>query len=247
MSTFEKEIKILDIDINITKEKLKNIGAEFIDKKVQKIYTYDIPTIYHRYLEAISLLNINNELLRKTALTKLHIILDEFIDLINDKNLKKIYTEMNIVNFEELFDLDTKEIIEKFNNSKTFQKEISNQLINPNKWLRLRQSNGKIELTLKHIYEKNDLSFQKVKECEILVSNLEETNQLLEEIGIVRRNYQEKIRYSFKYKTAEIELDEWPNLEPYMEIECENNEVIEEIIEQLDFNSKEIVSLNTAQ
>ena len=66
-------------------------------------------------------------------------------------------------------------------------------------------------------------------------------------MGIVNRNYQEKIRYSFVYKTAEIELDEWPLLEPYMEIECDNEKVIEEIIESLNLHNKEIVSLNTEQ
>lgn len=64
---------------------------------------------------------------------------------------------------------------------------------------------------------------------------------------IVRRNYQEKIRHSFKYKDAEIELDEWPSLEPYMEIECEDQSIIDEVIKKLNFEVKEIVSLNTQQ
>ena len=124
---------------------------------------------------------------------------------------------------------------------------ISNSLINPNKWIRLRKSNEKVELTVKHIFEKSSKKIQKVREIEINVSDLDETNKLLESIGIVRRNYQEKVRYSYKYKTAEIEIDLWPMLEAYMEIECDDEDIIEEIIKKLEFDSKEIVSLNTEQ
>ena len=53
--------------------------------------------------------------------------------------------------------------------------------------------------------DKDDNKIQKVKEFEIEVSDLNETNRLLEELGVVRRNYQEKIRYSYEYKNAEIE------------------------------------------
>ena len=100
---------------------------------------------------------------------------------------------------------------------------------------------------VKHIYEKNENKIQKVKEYEIEVSDLEETNNLLESLGIVRRNYQEKIRYSYTYKSAEIELDIWPNLEPYMEIECDDQNVMNEVIDLLEFNDKRIVSMNTEQ
>lgn len=247
MTKLEKEVKVLDIDVEKTKLKLKNMGADFLGLKNQKIYTYDIPTIYYRFVEAISLLNTSNDLLIKTTIKKLRGTLDEFCDLIEDEKLYAIYNEMNIFCFEDVLCKEPKQIISIFNSSKIFQKEISNKLINPNKWIRLRQSNDKIELTTKHIYDKNNSSMQKVEECEIIVSDLNETNRLLEEIGIVRRNYQEKIRHSFKYKTAEIELDEWPKLKPYLEIECDDEKIINEIIEKLNLKGKEIVSLNTEQ
>ena len=245
MAKFEKEIKILDIDVEEVKNKLDTIGAIFKGIKDQKIYTYDIPTIYYRYLECIELLKSDKTLIRNNAISKLRILLDEFSDLISDKDLNDVYSELNVNNFDELLlKEDLVNILEKANKLNSL---ISNQMINPNKWLRLRQSNDKVELTLKHIYEKNNESIQKVKEFEVNTSNLEETNLILENIGIVRRNYQEKIRHSYTYKTAEIELDEWPMLKPYMEIECDDENVIQEIIDLLDLNDKEIVSLNTEQ
>ena len=247
MSKLEKEVKVLNIDIDHTRDKLTEIGATFINKKEQEIYTYDIPTMYYRFEEALQLLKSANKLMVNTSLTKLKIVLEEFVDLVSDDELNEIYSDLNTSNFDELLNLPPKKIISSFKKSKLFMNSISNNLINPNKWIRLRKSNEKVELTVKHIFEKSSKKIQKVREIEINVSDLDETNKLLESIGIVRRNYQEKVRYSYKYKTAEIEIDLWPMLEAYMEIECDDENIIDEIIKKLEFDSKEIVSLNTEQ
>jgi len=247
MSKIEKEVKVLDINVNETIDKLKKMGAEYKGFKEQKIYTYDVPTIYFRFLEAMELLKSDNELLITTTLKKINIILDEFADLVDDEILDKIYIEMGVNNFSDLLKYDSKKIFEILNNCKLFNQEISNYLINPNKWIRLRKSNDKIEFTVKHIYEKENSKLQKVQEYEIKVSDLDETNQILESIGFVKRNYQEKLRHSFEYNNAEIEIDQWPLLEPYMEIECDDETLIQDIINELEFNNKEVVSLNTEQ
>ena len=247
MGKLENEIKILNIEMNDTIKKLKEIGAKYKGVKEQKIYTYDVPTIYFRFLEAKELLKSDNELLINTTLKKFSIILNEFADLVDAKILNNIYKEMEIESFDSLLNYNSKKIIEIIDNSYTFNYEISNYLINPNKWIRLRKSNDEVELTVKHIYEKNDSKFQKVQEYEIKVSDLKEANELLESIGVVKRNYQEKIRYSFEYKNAQIEIDQWPLLEPYMEIECDDETLIQKLISELKFDNKEIVSLNTEQ
>lgn len=247
MSKIEKEVKVLDINVNETIDKLKKMGAEYKGFKEQKIYTYDVPTIYFRFLEAMELLKSDNELLITTTLKKINTILDEFADLVDDEILDKIYIEMGVNNFSDLLKYDSKKIFEILNNCKLFNQEISNYLINPNKWIRLRKSNDKIELTVKHIYEKENSKLQKVQEYEIKVSDLDETNQILESIGVVKRNYQEKLRHSFEYNNAEIEIDQWPLLESYMEIECDDETLIQDIINELEFNNKEVVSLNTEQ
>ena len=73
MGKLEKEVKILNINVKEMYEKLDNIGAKFINIKNQKLYTYDIPTIYCRYLEIIELLKLDNEMLNNNAILKLKI------------------------------------------------------------------------------------------------------------------------------------------------------------------------------
>lgn len=246
MAKMEKEIKILDIDVNDTKDRLEKIGAIYKGKKEQKIYTYDIPCINTRYDEILLLLKSDNELLRNSAIRKLEVLLDEYLDLEKSDIINKIEKDIDI-ELSELITLNSMEIYNKISNCKLLNDSMHKMKINPNKWVRLRQSNDEVELTVKHVYEKNNKRIQKVKEVEIKVNDITESNKLLEEIGLVRRNYQEKIRYSYVYKDAEIEIDEWPLLDPYMEIECDDEDLISDIISKLDYDDKRIVSLNTEQ
>ena len=91
MAKFEKEIKVLDIDVHGMEMKLKEIGATFKGEKFQKIFTYDVPSIYHRYLEIKELLKESHELLYNNNLIKLETLFLEVEDLTSDKILKKIY------------------------------------------------------------------------------------------------------------------------------------------------------------
>lgn len=246
MAKFEKEIKVLDIDVENIKEKLEKIGAENKGKKDQKIYVYDIPTLYHRYLEIRELLKVDSPILVNTNMKKLEILIREFKDLISENDLNEILKKYSLSNIDDILKKSVQEIVE-FLNDDAIENLFKQLKINPNKWIRLRQSNDKSVLTSKHILEKNTSNFQSVLETEFEVSSFEETNLFLESIGIARRSYQEKIRYSYVYKSAEIEIDIWPLIKPYMEIECENETIIDEIIEKLGLNNNEIVSLNTEQ
>lgn len=246
MAKFEKEVKVIDIDIETIKNKLENIGAENKGKKEQKIYVYDIPTLYYRYLEIRELLQVDSSIIVNTNIKKLEDLISEFKDLINDNDLNNLIKKYDLNNIEEILTKSIPDII-NFLNDNDVEKLFNQLKINPNKWIRLRQSNDKTVLTSKHILTKDKSNFQSVIETEFEVSSLEETNLFLESIGITRRSYQEKKRYSYVYKNAEIEIDIWPLIKPYMEIECEDEEIINEIIEKLELNNKEIVSLNTEE
>ncbi len=244
MPKIEKEIKVLNINVDQVQDKLKEIGAKDKGKKEQKIYVYDVPTLYYRFLEIRELINSSNVLLVETNLKKLEVLLLEYIDLENEEELAKEKTLLGLNDLMDILKLDIDNIREILNNQ-TLEANMKKFLINPNKWVRLRKSNDKIELTTKHILNKKHSDYQNVLETEIEVSSFEEANNLLESIGICKRNYQEKIRYSFVYKDAQIEIDIWPMLDPYLEIECDNNKTIEEILEKLNLKENEIVSTNT--
>ena len=243
---YEKEVKVLGIDVESTMSKLQEIGATFVGKKNQKIYVYDIPTLYYRYLEICELLKSPNKLMVTTNVGKLKVLLEEFADLVPDDELSDLIVKLEVTDIRDIVKLPINEMLDKLQ-SNAFSEKISSYKVNPNKWIRLRKSNDKVELTTKHVFDKKDMGVQAVGEREVNTSSFEETNSILESIGIVKRSYQEKIRYSYKLDGADIEIDLWPMLMPYMEIECEDVSVIESIIERLGFGNKEVVSINTQQ
>ncbi len=246
MAKIEKEVKILDINPIEVKEKLIKMGAIFQGEKNQKIYVYDLPTLYYRYLEIRELLKTDNQMLINTNLQKLEVLLKEFNDLISEEDLNNILTKFKLNSLKEILNKEVKEIL-NFLNTKEVEELFKNLKINPNKWIRLRQSNDKVALTSKHILNNEKLDFQNVSEIEFEVSSFSEANLFLESIGICKRSYQEKIRYSYVYKDAEIEIDIWPLIKPYLEIECDDKKLIEEIITKLELNNHEVVSLNTEE
>lgn len=109
-------------------------------------------------------------------------------------------------------------------------------------WIRLRDDGKKITLTIKEIL--ND-EIDGTKEIEVTVDNLQKANKLLEFLGFKSRAYQENKRTSFKLGSVEIEIDEWPQIPPYMEIEGPSKEEIEEVVSQLGYSMSDTTSENT--
>lgn len=108
-------------------------------------------------------------------------------------------------------------------------------------WYRLR-TNGKITtLTYKNI-EKNTIDG--TKELEIEVSDFEKTNQLLQLMGYKHKAYQENKRIRYIFNGVEIDIDSWPLIPSYMEIEGKSEEEIMEALKILSIDQNKITTLN---
>lgn len=109
-------------------------------------------------------------------------------------------------------------------------------------WIRLRDTGEKIELTYKKIH---DDSITGTQELEIDVSDFAATNQLLEKLGYKAKAYQENRRTSFTLNNLSIEIDEWPKLRPYLEIEGQDEKSVYSLVEQLGYTKNQTTSENT--
>lgn len=156
------------------------------------------------------------------------------IKLIKESNLK---TEFEI----RFLEINEKEILEKLKDLNA--SEIGNwlqvrktyDLVNPqkNSWVRLRTNGQKTTLTIKEILTNK---VDGTKELEIEVSDFSETDAILNKIGLTSRNFQENKRRQFKYKNVEIDIDTWPLIPTYLEIEGENEESIKKACIDLGLN-----------
>ncbi len=112
--------------------------------------------------------------------------------------------------------------------------------VNPNKWIRLRTNGEKTTLTIKEIV--NKAKVDGTKEWEIEVSDFEETNNILLQLGFEYRNYQENIRTIYTFKNLEIVIDKWPKIPEYIEIEGESNDEILDFVKKLNLDGNEEVT-----
>lgn len=109
----------------------------------------------------------------------------------------------------------------------------------PGKWIRLR-TNGEINtLTIKNVFDKNIIGG--THELEVEVSNFEDTNLILNELGYVHRNYQENKRITYELDGVEIDIDSWPLIPTYVEFEGHNEEEVKNIINKLKLDKNKIV------
>ncbi len=106
------------------------------------------------------------------------------------------------------------------------------------KWIRLRDNGEKITLAVKEISHKG---IDGTKEHEVEVKDFEETNKLLNSIGFFARAYQENKRISYVFDGVEIEIDSWPKIPTFLEIEGKSEEDVKRVVELLGFKFDELV------
>ena len=110
-----------------------------------------------------------------------------------------------------------------------------------NEWIRLRDTGEEITLTYKNVEENTT---DGTKELEIKVDNFEDTNTLLEILGYKSKAYQENKRIRYILDSVEIDIDSWPLIPSYMEIEAKSVQEIKKIEELLEVNEEKITTLN---
>jgi adenylate cyclase class 2 len=106
-------------------------------------------------------------------------------------------------------------------------------------FLRVRSySAGKIEVTWKGDLEVLGVS-RKVKEINVMVEDHEKMKLLFEAIGLVVYAHQEKKRVSWELGNVKFDLDTYPNMPAYLEIEARSENEIKEMIEKLGLDKNQ--------
>ncbi len=106
----------------------------------------------------------------------------------------------------------------------------------PGTWLRVRDEQDKITMSLKTVYG-DKITDQ--KEICLKIDNFQEATNLLLEIGCKKKAYQESLRELWVLDEVEITIDEWPYLEPYVEVEGKSEEAVKKVSAKLNFNYDE--------
>ena len=115
--------------------------------------------------------------------------------------------------------------------------------VQPNKWIRLRTNGTKTTLTIKDLTAK---TIDGTKELEIEVDDFENTNKILEELGYKNRGFQQNRRTQYILNDVEIDLDRWPLIPEYLEIEGKDEKAIYDCLDKLGISKDKIVTLDVS-
>jgi adenylate cyclase class 2 len=93
-------------------------------------------------------------------------------------------------------------------------------------WLRLRDEGDRITLSFKRRIgvKQEGESDDGMEEIETVVADFNMTGSILESVGLIEKFYQENRRVRWVKDDIEFDIEYWPLLEPYMEIEAPSME-----------------------
>jgi adenylate cyclase class 2 len=108
-------------------------------------------------------------------------------------------------------------------------------------YIRVRDEGNTVTLTYKQFDKTKDLHIASAKELEVEVSNFDDTVGIMLATGLAVRSIQESKRETWRLEGVEIVLDEWPWLNPYIEIEAHSEEAVKKVAARLGFDWKDAV------
>ena len=109
------------------------------------------------------------------------------------------------------------------------------------KWIRLRTNGEKTTLTIKNLVSSE---IDGTQELEIEVDDFLKCNLILNELGYEARSYQENRRVQYKYEDVEIDVDSWPGIPTFLEIEGPSEEKVYEILSKLGLKKEDCTTLD---
>lgn len=145
---------------------------------------------------------------------------------INKENLIK---KLESLGAKKVADFDYKRRIYNFNP------------VTPYKWIRLRTDGKKTTLTVKKL---ESLEIDGTKEMEIEVSSFDETNNMLNELGYKSHTYQENKRTRYILNNVELDIDSWPYIPTYLEIEGKDEKSVKDMIKLLEVDENKVTSID---
>lgn len=107
------------------------------------------------------------------------------------------------------------------------------------KWIRLRTNGEMTTLTIKDIVSSK---IDGTKELEIEVDNFEKTHLILKELGYHPKGYQENRRCQYELDGVEVDIDSWPRIPTYLEVEGKSEKEVYLTLDKLGFDKENITT-----
>lgn len=113
--------------------------------------------------------------------------------------------------------------------------------IKEGKFVRIRKTNNKILVSYKH-HQKHTATG--TYEVEFEVNDYDKAKKFIESLGLVAFRKQEKKRHTFKLGSITLDIDTWPKIPTYLEIEGDSEKDLKGMAQKLDLDYKNAIFEN---
>jgi adenylate cyclase class IV len=166
---------------------------------------------------------------------------------------KKILDDVTYIegyDFDPAADLDSIDVPEKFRSiiENIDHLRNSRDMFSQGAYLRLRQEGNQFELIFKQKVEGiNGIKSEIEISIPILRKEWASTTRLLVSLGLRQVALQEKRRVSYIYPPYRFDIDTWPGVPTYLEVEAPSREEVLQAIALLGFSQESAMSMSAAE
>jgi adenylate cyclase class 2 len=151
----------------------------------------------------------------------------------------------------KILEIDVEEIekkLKKMEAEKVFEGEVvsiyfdfpDKLLEREGKILRLRQKGDKVILTYKELISKDEAKI--MDEYELEVNDFESMKKMFEGVGLFPLYEFNKHRTTYKLNNTNFEIDKYPDIPAFLEIESPDLKTINDMVSKLGFSKEEVNS-----
>lgn len=108
--------------------------------------------------------------------------------------------------------------------------------------LRLRKAGDRVELCFKSKNESKE--FKIMDEFEVLTSDFDTTKKILESVGFICTHQSKKHRECYRCGKIKFDIDTYPNIPTYLEIEAPTEAEVKEYVEKLGYTMQQATNLS---
>lgn len=112
-------------------------------------------------------------------------------------------------------------------------------------WIRVRDEGDKVMMCYKTFNKLQTIDA--VQELEFGVENFDKACEFLEKLGLIKQRYVENMREVWQLQDCLIMFDQWPALDPFIEIEGPSKQSVELVAQQLGFDIQKAMYGPTAK
>jgi adenylate cyclase class 2 len=100
-------------------------------------------------------------------------------------------------------------------------------------WVRVRDEGGGVTMSYK---QTNNYTLNGTQEINLTVDSFDTANEFLGAIGLVEKSYQETKRESWLLNNVQIEIDTWPWIPTFVELEGKSEAKLKQVAQHLGLN-----------